>query len=41
MGNPIPPEGAVDGGPALGEVPIEPASPAAPEVPTEPKGGKI
>jgi hypothetical protein len=41
MGNPLPPEGAVDGGPALGEVPMEPAAPAAPEVPTEPKGGKI
>jgi len=41
MGNPLPPEGAVGGGPALGEIPMEPAAPEAPEIPPEPKGGKI
>jgi hypothetical protein len=41
MGNPIPPDGAVDGGPALGEVPMEPTAAPAPEIPSEPKGGKI
>jgi hypothetical protein len=41
MGNPIPPDGAVDGGPALGEVPMEPTAAPAPEIPPEPKGGKI
>ena len=43
MGNPIPPE-AMDASaeqPALGEVPMEPATAPAPEIPTEPKGGKI